>query len=200
MASEQLPLMEHFRSIQGEGYHTGLTSYFLRIGGCDVGCHWCDVKESWDASKHPMTDVQTVIELPAEHDQVAVITGGEPMMWDMGNLTNGLNNRSIRTHLETSGAYPHSGTWDWVCLSPKKTMPAIPVWHTLADELKVIIHNAHDLQWAQAHADKVNEDCVLYLQPEWSKRETILPSIIAHLEAHPEWKLSLQTHKYLGMP
>ncbi|MBT7382164.1 MAG: 4Fe-4S cluster-binding domain-containing protein, partial [Flavobacteriales bacterium] len=106
MAIEQLPLMEHFRSIQGEGYHTGLTSYFLRIGGCDVGCHWCDVKESWDASKHPMTEVQAVIDLPAEHDQVAVITGGEPMMWDMGNLTNGLNNRSIRTHLETSGAYP----------------------------------------------------------------------------------------------
>jgi len=200
MAIEQLPLMEHFRSIQGEGYHTGLTSYFLRIGGCDVGCHWCDVKESWDASKHPLTDVQAVIDLPAEHDQVAVITGGEPMMWDMGSLTKGLNDRSIRTHLETSGAYPHSGTWDWVCLSPKKTMPTIPVWYTLADELKVIIHNAHDLQWAQAHADKVHEDCVLYLQPEWSKREAILPSIIAHLEAHPEWKLSLQTHKYLGMP
>jgi len=200
MAIEQLPLMEHFRSIQGEGFHTGLTSYFLRIGGCDVGCHWCDVKESWDASKHPLTDVQTIIDLPAGHDRVAVITGGEPMMWDMNSLTQGLNDRSIRTHLETSGAHPHSGSWDWVCLSPKKTMSTLPVWYSLADELKVIVHNAHDLPWAQSHAEKVPNDCALYLQPEWSKREAILPAIIAHLEANPQWKLSLQTHKYLGMP
>ena len=195
-----LPLMEAFRTVQGEGAHTGRPSFFLRIGGCDVGCHWCDVKESWDASKHPLTALDDLLALPGPNDRTVVVTGGEPLMWDMGPLTEGLKARGIKVHLETSGAYPVTGTWDWVCLSPKKTKAPLPEWYALADELKVIIYNEHDFAWAEQHAAQCPPRTERFLQPEWSRREANLPKIINYLEEHPVWRLGLQTHKYIGMP
>ena len=192
--------MEAFRTIQGEGAHTGKASYFLRIGGCDVGCHWCDVKESWDANLHPMTDVNDIIELPQADDHMVVITGGEPLMWNMDSLTQGLKSKGKSIHLETSGAWPVSGTWDWICLSPKKTKTPLDEWYRMAHELKIIIYNRDDLKWAQEHARKVSSSCELFLQPEWSKREQILPLIVEFIEQNPQWRLSLQTHKYIGLP
>lgn len=200
MSVEQLPLMEAFRTIQGEGAHTGKASYFLRIGGCDVGCHWCDVKESWDAALHPMTSLQDIVDLPEENDNMVVITGGEPLMWNMDTLTQSLKAKGKAIHLETSGAWPVSGSWDWICLSPKKTKTPLPEWYRLANELKVIVYNQDDLKWAQKHAEMVSTDCELFLQPEWSKREAVLPMVVDFIESNPEWRLSLQTHKYIGLP
>lgn len=198
--STALPLMEAFRTVQGEGAHTGRPSFFLRIGGCDVGCHWCDVKESWDATKHPLTALEDLLTLPGPNDRTVVVTGGEPLMWDMGPLTEGLRSRGIKVHLETSGAYPVTGTWDWVCLSPKKTKMPLPEWYALADELKVIIYNEHDFTWAEQHAAHCPSGTERFLQPEWSRREANLPKIIKYLELNPSWRLGLQTHKYIGMP
>lgn len=198
--STALPLMEAFRTVQGEGAHTGRPSFFMRIGGCDVGCHWCDVKESWDAQRHPLTPLDELINLPGDHDSIVVITGGEPLMWDMGPLTNGLRQRGFRVHLETSGAYPVTGEWDWVCLSPKKTKAPLSEWYSLANELKVIIFNDDDFKWAAAHAAKCSDQVELFVQPEWSRRDQNIPKIIDFLERHPNWRLGLQTHKYIGMP
>lgn len=192
--------MEAFRTVQGEGAHTGRPSFFMRIGGCDVGCHWCDVKESWDAQRHPLTPLDELINLPSDHDSIVVITGGEPLMWDMGPLTNGLRQRGFRVHLETSGAYPVSGEWDWVCLSPKKTKAPLSEWYALANELKVIIFNDDDFKWAVAHAAQCSDQVELFVQPEWSRRDQNIPKIIDFLERHPNWRLGLQTHKYIGMP
>ena len=198
--STALPLMEAFRTVQGEGAHTGRPSFFMRIGGCDVGCHWCDVKESWDAQRHPLTSLDELLELPGNQDSIVVITGGEPLMWDMGPLTEGLRARGFRVHLETSGAYPVTGSWDWVCLSPKKTKAPLVELYALANELKVIIFNDDDFKWAAAHAEQCSAQIELFVQPEWSRRDQNIPKIIDFLESNPQWRLGLQTHKYIGMP
>ena len=198
--SKALPLMEAFRTVQGEGAHTGRSSFFMRIGGCDVGCHWCDVKESWDASVHPLTELEDLIQMPGPNDTTVVITGGEPLMWDMGPLTEGLKERGLKVHLETSGAYPLTGNWDWVCLSPKKNKAPKPEWYSLANELKVIVFNDDDFKWAEMHSEQCGAQVERFLQPEWSRRDQNLPKIIAYLESNPQWRLGLQAHKYIGMP
>ena len=196
-----LPLMEHFLTLQGEGFHTGSLAYFLRIGGCDVGCHWCDVKESWNAALHPMTSVEEIVQpILSSGVKTVVITGGEPLMWNMGPLTQALKSKEITIHLETSGAYPVTGEFDWVCLSPKKTKAPLPEWYFLANELKVIVFNEHDFSWAEEHALNVTQNAHCYLQPEWSKREAISPKIVRFIEQHPRWRMSLQSHKYIGIP
>lgn len=195
-----LPLMEEFYTIQGEGFHTGKAAYFIRVGGCDVGCHWCDVKESWDANLHPPTLSSEIVMHAKHYAKTVVVTGGEPLMWNMDFLTSELNKAQIKTHIETSGAYPLSGTWDWICLSPKKTkLPLSPIYHK-ANELKIIIQNKHDFKFAEEQAAKVSDKCELYLQPEWSKRDEMTPLIVAYVMDHPQWKISLQTHKYLNIP
>ncbi len=197
---EILPLMEEFYTIQGEGYYTGTAAYFIRIGGCDVGCHWCDVKESWNAELHPATATDTIVENATKYGKTVVITGGEPLMWNLDYLTNNLRASGIRTHIETSGAYALSGTWDWFCLSPKKLKAPLNSSYTIAHELKVIIYNKNDFKYAEEQASKVNANCSLYLQPEWSKKETMIPLIIDYVMQNPKWKISLQTHKYLNIP
>ena len=200
-AGTKLPLMEQFYTIQGEGFHTGKPAYFIRIGGCDVGCHWCDVKESWDASKHPLTPIADIIaQAVAQPSDTVVITGGEPLMYQLGPLTEALHLHGKKVHVETSGAYSASGQLDWVCLSPKKTMPPLKEFYALAHELKVIVHNRDDLKWAAQHAAQVNPECLLYLQPEWSKANEMTPIIVDHVMQNPRWNISLQTHKYLGIP
>ena len=197
---EMLPLMEQFYTIQGEGFHTGKAAYFIRIGGCDVGCHWCDVKESWDANLHPPTLTNTIVDNAKEFANTVVITGGEPLMWSLDYITTSLQNNNLKTHIETSGAYPLSGQWNWICLSPKKTKLPLEEIYTEAHELKIIISNNHDFKFAEEQANKVSEDCELYLQPEWSKREQITPKIVDYVMKNPQWKISLQTHKYLNIP
>lgn len=204
-SGEYLPLMEDFYTIQGEGYHTGTPSYFVRIGGCDVGCHWCDVKESWNAALHPPTPVSTIISKAVEATRESgcksvVITGGEPSTYPMNPLTENLKKSGFLVHLETSGAYGFSGVWDWICLSPKKTSPPTNDWYAHAHELKVIVYNRHDFEWAEMHAAKVGPNCKLFLQPEWSKRDSITASIIDYVMKNPRWNISLQTHKYLNIP
>ncbi len=195
-----VPLMEEFYTIQGEGYHKGGAAYFVRIGGCDVGCHWCDVKESWDAEKHPPTEISRIINNAKQHSDTIVVTGGEPLMWNMGPLTTGLKKENLATHIETSGAYPLSGDWDWICLSPKKRMLPLDAIYHVADELKVIVYNQHDFVFAEEQAVKVHPNCKLFLQPEWSKRDQVMPMIVDYVLQHPQWKASLQTHKYLKIP
>ncbi len=194
-----LPLMEAFYTIQGEGYHKGTAAYFIRVGGCDVGCHWCDVKESWDAEKHPPTAIEKIIQDASPYKTI-VITGGEPLTWGMGPVTAGLKKAGLQTHIETSGAYELTGEWDWICLSPKKNkLPLAPIYKE-ANELKVIVFNKHDLEFAQEQAAKVGPNCHLYLQPEWSVRDKVVPMIVDFVMANPAWKVSLQTHKYLNIP
>lgn len=195
-----LPLMEEFYTIQGEGYHKGTAAYFIRIGGCDVGCHWCDVKESWNAAIHPPTAIEAIAENAAKYSDTIVVTGGEPLTWDMDPLTKLLKEKNLKIHIETSGAYPLTGTWDWICLSPKKNKAPVGDIHKKADELKVIVYNRDDLRFAEEHASKVGPDCILYLQPEWSVREKVTPYIVDYVMANPKWKVSLQTHKYLNIP
>lgn len=195
-----LPLMEEFYTIQGEGFHKGKAAYFIRIGGCDVGCHWCDVKESWDADLHPATPIAPIVEHAASHSNTIVVTGGEPLMWNMGPLTAALKAEGLSIHIETSGAYPLTGIWDWICLSPKKNKLPLPEVYPQADELKVIVYNKHDLVFAEEQADYVREDCELFLQPEWSVREKVIPMIVDYVMRNPKWKISLQTHKYLNIP
>jgi organic radical activating enzyme len=193
--------MEEFYTIQGEGYNTGKAAYFIRIGGCDVGCHWCDVKESWDANLHPLTPVENIIQNIKDYKaQSVVVTGGEPLIYNMEELTRQLKNNNIETFIETSGAYPLTGMWKWICLSPKKTMPPIEDIYQNANELKMIIFNKHDFTWAEEQASKVNKDCYLYLQPEWSKSEELIPKIIEYVKLNPRWMISLQTHKYMNIP
>ncbi|NQZ45586.1 MAG: radical SAM protein [Flavobacteriaceae bacterium] len=195
-----LPLMEEFYTIQGEGYHKGTAAYFIRVGGCDVGCHWCDVKESWNAESHPPTDIEQIVSNAARYSETIVVTGGEPLTWDMGPLTSGLKQQGLQTHIETSGAYALTGTWDWICLSPKKNKLPVGDIHQKAHELKVIVYNKHDLIFAEEQAAQVGEDCICYLQPEWSVREKVIPMIVDYVMQHPNWKVSLQTHKYLNIP
>jgi organic radical activating enzyme len=200
-AGTVLPLMEEFYTIQGEGHNTGKAAYFIRIGGCDVGCHWCDVKESWDANIHPLTNIESIIaNVRANGAKSVVVTGGEPLMYNLSALTAKLKHEGIATFIETSGAYPLTGNWDWICLSAKKTMPPKDDIYANAHELKVIVYNQNDFKWAEAQADKVDPDCYLYLQPEWSKRNDLLPQIIEYVKQNPRWMISLQTHKYINIP
>jgi organic radical activating enzyme len=197
----KIPLVEEFYTIQGEGYHTGKAAYFIRVGGCDVGCSWCDTKFSWNPALHPVVPAEQVIEHVLAHPAAAVVvTGGEPLMVNMDYLTGMLKERGIETFLETSGAYALSGTWDWICLSPKKNAPPLETIFSEADELKVIISSEEDLAWAVENGSKVGESCKLYLQPEWSQREQILPLIIDFSKQNPHWMISLQSHKYMHIP
>ena len=195
-----LPLMEAFYTIQGEGYHKGKAAYFIRIGGCDVGCHWCDVKESWNADLHPPTSIEKIVEEALAHSDTVVVTGGEPLMWDMGPLTQLLGAKGAKVHIETSGAYELTGQWDWFCLSPKKNKLPTAEAYIRADELKVIVYNKDDLRFAEEQAAMVGSGCKLFLQPEWSKRDKVMPLIVDYAMANPKWIVSLQTHKYLNIP
>jgi len=196
-----LPLMEHFYTIQGEGYHSGKAAYFIRLGGCDVGCVWCDVKDSWSADKFPLTSSYALTQLVESSgaDRV-VITGGEPLMYDLSELTSDLHSAGKKVHLETSGAYALSGTWDWICVSPKKFMSPRPEVLARADELKVIVFNQSDFEWALKHAELVSPACKLFLQPEHSVFSKMIPSIIDFVKQHPEWRISLQVHKIMDIP
>ena len=195
------PVMEHFYTLQGEGVHTGRAAYFIRLGGCDVGCVWCDVKDSWDANAHPLMTTADIVSTAAAHQgRIAVITGGEPAMHNLTALCSELNRAGFRTHIETSGAHPLSGKLDWVTLSPKKFKPPLDSCLAAASELKVVVYHKSDLHWAEEHAAKVGKDCRLFLQPEWSKREKITPVIIDYIKENPQWQLSLQTHKYINIP
>lgn len=196
-----LAVMESFYTLQGEGYFTGQAAYFIRLGGCDVGCPWCDVKDSWDANKHPLRTVEDLVsEAAAAPGRIVVVTGGEPLMRDLSALTKAIREAGLRTHIETSGSHPFSGEWHHVCLSPKKFKAALPEAFQRADELKVIVFNKHDLAWAQEQAAQVRPECLLYLQPEWDKREAMMPLITEFIKEHPRWRVSLQTHKYLNIP
>jgi len=196
-----LPVMEHFYTIQGEGYHQGKAAYFIRLGGCDVGCVWCDVKESWDAEKHPKYEIGNlkaeVLKTPAE---IVVITGGEPLMHNLEELTKELQAAGLKTNIETSGAHPLSGSWDWICLSPKKFKAPLPEIIPLANELKIVVFNKSDFDWAEKNAALVRPNCELFLQPEWSKVKEMTPSIIEYVKYNPKWKVSLQIHKYMNIP
>lgn len=196
-----LPLMEEFYTIQGEGFHSGKAAYFIRLGGCDVGCHWCDVKESWNAELHPLTNVDTIVENASKYAaKTVVVTGGEPLLYNLDLLTAKLQAAGIKTFIETSGAYPLSGTWDWICLSPKKFKAPLAAISPLAGELKVIVFNKSDFEWAEQHAQMVSANCKLYLQPEWSKAEQMTPEIIEYVKINPKWEVSLQTHKFMNIP
>lgn len=196
-----LPLMEEFYTIQGEGFHSGKAAYFIRLGGCDVGCHWCDVKESWNAELHPLTSVETIVANASKYPaKTVVVTGGEPLLYNLDLLTRRLKEEGIKTFIETSGAYPLSGEWDWICLSPKKFKGPMTQISPLAGELKVIVFNKSDFEWAEEHAKLVSDECKLYLQPEWSKAEQMMPVIIEFVKDHPRWEVSLQTHKFMNIP
>jgi 7-carboxy-7-deazaguanine synthase len=196
-----IPLVEEFYTIQGEGYHTGKAAYFIRVGGCDVGCNWCDTKFSWNPSLHPVVPAEQIVEHVLEHPAAAVVvTGGEPLMVNMDYLTRLLKEKGIETFLETSGAYELSGNWDWICLSPKRNAPPVTSMFEKAHELKVIIASEEDLEWALANASRVAPLCKLYLQPEWSRREQIFPLIIEFSKNNPRWMISIQSHKYMRIP
>ena len=208
-ASHSLPVMEHFYTIQGEGFHQGRAAYFVRLGGCDVGCVWCDVKDSWDADAHPKKTVNEIVSLVAQNtasiankkkEGLVVITGGEPLMHDLTQLTKALKEKGFETNIETSGAHPLSGTWDWICLSPKKFKSPLPAVVPFANELKVVVFNESDFKWAEQYASQVSPQCKLYLQPEWDKAATVTPLIIEYIKEHPQWELSLQIHKYINVP
>jgi len=196
---EILPLMEAFYSLQGEGFYKGTAAYFIRLGGCDVGCHWCDVKESWAAEAHPLVPVDTIVTDALAHSKTMIITGGEPLMWNLDLLTEKLRAAGARTHIETSGAHPLSGTFDWICLSPQKIKRPVGDVLQKANELKMVIYNNNDFLFAEEMAAQVSPDCLLYLQPEWSKRNKVIPKIVDYVMAHPQWKASLQMHKYLDI-
>jgi organic radical activating enzyme len=196
-----LPLMEDFYTLQGEGAFQGAPAYFIRLGGCDVGCVWCDVKESWDATAFPVVAVDEMVSRATSTGaKIVVVTGGEPAMYDLAPLTAALKANGMRTHIETSGGYPVSGSWDWVCFSPKKFKAPDTSIFTIAHELKVIIYNKTDYDWAEQFASKVNNDCKLFLQPEWSVEQEILPQLIAYVKSNPKWRISLQAHKYMRIP
>ena len=196
-----LPVMEHFYSIQGEGYHQGRAAYFIRLGGCDVGCVWCDVKDSWDADKHPKFTIEQLLqEVKKTPTELVVITGGEPLMHNLDALTAALKAAGLHTNIETSGAHPLSGHWDWICLSPKKFKEPLPGILPHANELKVVVFNKSDFDWAEKYAALVSPSCKLYLQPEWDKAAQVTPLIIDYIKANPKWELSLQVHKYINVP
>ncbi len=196
-----LPVMEAFYTLQGEGYHQGKAAYFIRLGGCDVGCTWCDVKESWDADAHARLSIDAIVAGAAAHPaRLAVVTGGEPLLHDLQELTGALHTAGFHTNIETSGSSPLSGDWDWICLSPKKFKAPLPELVPKADELKVIVFNKSDFAWAEQYAAQASPDCKLYLQPEWSRAATMTPLIVDYIKAHPRWELSLQLHKYINVP
>ena len=196
-----LPVMEHFYTLQGEGFHQGRAAYFIRLGGCDVGCVWCDVKDSWEADKHPKYSIeQLVAEVKKTPTRLVVITGGEPLMHNLDALTSALKEAGVETNIETSGAHPLSGHWDWICLSPKKFKEPLPGILPHANELKVVVFNKSDFDWAEKYAARVSPSCKLYLQPEWDKAAQVTPLIIDYIKAHPQWELSLQVHKYINVP
>lgn len=196
-----LPVMEHFYTIQGEGFHQGKAAYFIRLGGCDVGCVWCDVKESWEADKHPLLKIEDLLlNISKTPSQIAVITGGEPLMHNLDELTSALHKAGLKTNIETSGAHTLSGTWDWICLSPKKFKEPLPKIIPFANELKIVVFNKSDFEWAEKYAALVSPGCKLYLQPEWDKAAEMTPLIIEYIKAHPKWELSLQIHKYINVP
>lgn len=193
--------MEAFYTLQGEGFHQGRAAYFIRLGGCDVGCFWCDVKESWDASIHPQINIAAIVASAAANPaRLAVITGGEPLLHNLDTLTLALQEAGFETNIETSGSSPLSGFWDWICLSPKKFKAPLPAVVEKADELKVIVYNQHDFAWAETYAAQVKPSCKLYLQPEWSKSAEITPLLVDYIKQHPRWELSLQVHKYINVP
>src|ERR1043166_5597693 len=197
----ELPVMEHFYTLQRERFHQGKASDFIRLGGCDVGCVWCDVKDSWEAEKHPKYEIESLItEVKKTPAEIVVVTGGEPLMYDLNELTKELRQAGFKTNLETSGAYPLTGSWDWICLSPKKFKAPLPGILSKANELKVVIFNKSDFDWAEKYAALVSSECNLYLQPEWDKAAEMTPLIIDYIKAHPEWELSLQIHKYINVP
>jgi len=196
-----LPIMEAYHTIQGEGFHQGKFAYFIRTGGCDVGCVWCDVKESWPMQGHQMTSVNELVDNALSSGaQIAVITGGEPLMHTLDELTKALRSAGLRTHLETSGAYPLSGAFDWICLSPKKFKKPLAEIIPKADELKVVVYNKSDFNWAEEYASLVREQCLLFLQPEWSRENEMTKLIADYVMHHPRWQVSLQLHKYIGLP
>jgi len=196
-----LPLMEDFYTIQGEGFHTGKAAYFLRIGGCDVGCYWCDVKESWNPSLHPLTETEEIVNrVLGNPAATVVVTGGEPLMYKLDYLCDSLKNNGLQVHLETSGSHPFSGSFDWVCLSPKRKSPPKKELYSMANELKVIVFDDTDFGWAEENALLVNPGCYLCLQPEWSRMETVLPDIIEYVLRNPRWHISLQAHKFMHIP
>ena len=196
-----LPIMEAFYTLQGEGYHSGKAAYFIRLGGCDVGCVWCDVKESWNAEVHPKVTIDQIVEAAMAYlARMVVITGGEPLMYDLSALTQQLKEKGFHTNIETSGVYPVTGSWDWVCFSPKKFKAPHESIYAHANELKVIIYHKSDFDFAEQHAALVNEDCVLLLQPEWSRIQEMTPLIVEYVKQHPKWRVSLQTHKYMEIP
>ena len=196
-----LPVMEHFYTLQGEGSHQGKAAYFIRLAGCDVGCVWCDVKESWDLSKHPLHTIKELVDFVRQTPaRIVVITGGEPLMHNLIKLTAELQASGLQTHIETSGAYPLTGSWNWICLSPKKFKAPLSELVKKADELKVVIYHKSDFAWAEKYAAQVSSHCKLYLQPEWDKAAEVTPLIIDYIKAHPQWQLSLQIHKYINVP
>ena len=199
--SPELPVMESFYTLQGEGFHQGKAAYFVRLGGCDVGCVWCDVKESWDANIHPVKKIEKIVEeIKTTPARMVVITGGEPLLHDLGALTASLQLNGLATNIETSGSSLLSGTWDWICLSPKKFKEPLDEIFPLANELKIIVYNHSDFAWAEKFAAKVSKNCKLYLQPEWSRVSLITPQIIDYIKMDPKWELSLQIHKYINVP
>ena len=197
----QLPVMESFYTIQGEGFYQGSAAYFIRLGGCDVGCVWCDVKESWDASKHPQVNINELVkQVKSTPAELVVVTGGEPLLHNLTTLTNKLQAAGLQTNIETSGSSPLSGSWDWICLSPKKFKAPLPEVVPFANELKIIVFNKTDFKWGEEFAAQVSTNCKLYLQPEWSKSEEITALIVDYIKANPKWELSLQLHKYINVP
>ena len=200
-ATTTYPVMEAFATVQGEGAHTGTPSWFIRLGGCDVGCVWCDVKESWDADAHPRQTVEELVAAAADSGRkTVVVTGGEPAMYDLTPLSEALRAAGLQAHIETSGAHPLTGTWDWVTLSPKKFKACREDVYPLADELKAVVYHRSDMDWAAEHAEHVREDCALFLQPEWDRRDDATFWILSWIAARPGWRISLQTHKYIGIP
>lgn len=201
MQTSKYPVMEHFATLQGEGFHAGKPAYFIRTGGCDVGCHWCDVKESWPESGHHMMSADVLAEIAVRSGlEIVVITGGEPTMHNLDELCRLLSESGKQLHIETSGTNTLTGQWDWITFSPKKFKAPLPEIYEKAQELKVIIYNASDFAFAEEHAALTNQQCLLFLQPEWSKRDTVMPMIVEYIKTHPKWRISLQTHKYLNIP
>jgi len=200
-AGHKLPLMEQFYTIQGEGYYTGHPAYFIRVGGCDIGCSWCDSKIAWQADQHPLVDIDEILEKALESGaENLVVTGGEPSLYDLNYLTRKFKSAGFRLFLETSGAYPLTGQWDWICLSPKILNPPKPEYFEKAGELKMIVQVPEDLDWAEKNAALVNPSCHLFLQPEWSMKKEIIPLIVDFVKSNKQWRISLQTHKYIGIP
>lgn len=205
-----LPVMESFYTLQGEGFHSGRAAYFIRLAGCDVGCVWCDVKESWDATLHPKFSVETIVNKAIQEitetvtdettKPIIVITGGEPLLYNLNELTKSFQDKGFETNIETSGSSPLSGYWNWICVSPKKFKAPLKEVVAQAHELKVVIFNKHDFKWAETHAAFTNKNCKLFLQPEWDKREIVTPLIVDYIKTHPQWQLSIQTHKFINVP